>query len=171
MLITRLLLLLCALLFILLQGVDVKVIGGERLSLKISFNILALVLTEEEIKKLRPKGFGKILKNLGGILKSAKYLISHSIVTVTKIDNESPFIGDDAPWLILTFGRLILDYLEANSRAFRTVFTDTSMTNNELGGYAFDISFHFSLLRMIISASILLYYIVKTKAKRVIKNV
>ena len=33
-----------------------------------------------------------------------------------------------------------------------------------------DISFHFSLFRMIISALILLYYIVKSKVKRVIKN-
>lgn len=32
----------------------------------------------------------------------------------------------------------------------------------------FDISFHFSLIRMIISAMILLYYIVKNKVKRVI---
>ena len=34
-----------------------------------------------------------------------------------------------------------------------------------------DILFHFSLLQLIISALILLYYIVKSKVKRVIKNV
>ena len=34
-----------------------------------------------------------------------------------------------------------------------------------------DISFHFSLFQMIISAMILLYYIVESKIKRMIKNV
>ena len=53
--------------------------------------------------------------------------------------------------------------------------SDISLFENQQQYYAFeeklpliDVSFHFSLIRMIISAMILLYYIVKNKVKRVI---
>ena len=53
--------------------------------------------------------------------------------------------------------------------------SDISLFENRQQYYAseeklplIDVSFHFSLIRMIISAMILLYYIVKNKVKRVI---
>ena len=50
-------------------------------------------------------------------------------------------------------------------------FGNTAEDSIHQNSSAIDISFHFSLIRLIISALILLYYIVKNKVKRVIKNV
>ena len=53
----------------------------------------------------------------------------------------------------------------------KLVKTSESSDKSDASDARIDLLFHFSLLQLIISALILLYYIVKNKAKRVIKNV
>ena len=123
----RLLLILSSLLFILFQRVDVRVTKRERLTVKISFNILALVLIDDGERSHYLWNMPKLFKGFKGIFRSIRYLLAKSRVrfgnTNAEAEENSPFV---------------------------------------------DISFHFSLLRLIISALILLYYKVKAKVKRVI---
>ena len=126
----RSILILSALLLILLQRVDVRVTGSEKTTVKISFTIFALVLTEDKVGNLRPKSPFKLLRNAKGIFRSLKYLLAKTSVSVRR-DTES--CADERP--------------------------------------LFDVSFHFSLIRLIISLLILLYYIVRKKVRRLIKNV
>ena len=123
----RLLLILSALLFILFQRVDVRVTKRERLTVKISFNILAFVLMDDGERNRYLGNMPKLFKGFKGKFRSIRYLLAKSRVT----------------------------------------FGNTHADTNE-GTPFVDISFHFSLLRLIISALILLYYKVKAKVKRVI---
>ena len=59
-------------------------------------------------------------------------------------------------------------FLKSNVRLVKSRRNDDKA---EVNNSHIDILFHFSLLQLIISALILLYYIVKSKVKRVIKNV
>ena len=129
MLILRLVLILVTILFILLQRVDVRVTRSERLTVKISFTFLALVLSEERPKRHHVGGVTKLLKNVKGVFKSLKYLLSKTDIVFQNQNKD--YSTDEKQPLI-------------------------------------DVTFHFSLLQLIISLSILLYYIVKNKVKRVI---
>lgn len=129
MLILRLVLILVTILFILLQRVDVRVTRSERLTVKISFTFLALVLSEERPKRRHVGGVTKLLKNVKGVFKSLKYLLSKTDIVFQNQNKD--YSTDEKQPLI-------------------------------------DVTFHFSLLQLIISLSILLYYIVKNKVKRVI---
>lgn len=129
MLILRLVLILVTILFILLQRVDVRVTRSERLTVKISFIFLALVLSEERPKRRHVGGVTKLVKNVKGVFKSLKYLLSKTDIVFQNQNKD--YSTDEKQPLI-------------------------------------DVTFHFSLLQLIISLSILLYYIVKNKVKRVI---
>ena len=59
-------------------------------------------------------------------------------------------------------------FLKSNVRLVKSRRNDDKA---DVNNSHIDILFHFSLLQLIISALILLYYIVKSKVKRVIKNV
>ena len=124
---------LTAFLFILLQRVDVRITRTDKLTVKINFTLLAIILSEADINTKHIKGLFKLLKNRKGILRSTKYLIAKSELSALKIPFHSSFSPN--------------------------------------GSISFDLIFHISLLQLIISALILLYYIVKNKVKRVIKNV
>ena len=127
--ILRLLLILFALSIILFQRVDVRVIRNERLTVKISFIFFAIVLIEDGRKRGYLKGTSRMLRNLGGLFHSLKFLFRKTDIVfpkaddnITKYDRKTPII---------------------------------------------DVTLHFSLVRLIISSFILLYYIIKKKIKRV----
>lgn len=130
MLLLRSILIISALLLILLQRVDVRITRCERITVKISFTVFALVLTEDKVGNPRPKSLFKYLRNAGAIFRSLKYLLAKTSVI---------FLRDTTP--------------------------DTEKRPS------FDVLFHFSLIRLIISLLILLYYIVRNKVRRLIKNV
>ena len=160
-------------LFILTRKIDVKVIKDEALLIKISFNIFALVLTEEKIKRKEIRKIPKVLRSLKGIFKSADYLISKSIVNVFKCN----LLDADERGLPLLYNasfyvsaKVLFYYLSQNARKVNN-YTNSIFKTDEMNGDSIDISIHFSLWHMIISALLLLYYIVKSNIKRALKNV
>ena len=175
MVILRLLPISFVLLFILLQGVDVKVKTIDRMTVRIDFNIIAIILTEDKIKKKHLGKMSRLLKNLPTIYKVLRYLVKKSDITVIEHNQDPLFVGEND--IFKSAGRyaiyqIIYSYLLTNSRNF--YFTENRVYSNEASrekSSDFDLLFHFSLFHLINSAVILLYYIVKSKVKEVIKNV
>ena len=133
MVLLRLFLILSLILIILLKRIDVRIKKDDIVTVKISFTIFAIVLTENHPYK---RYFFKPFRSAGGlrgIYSSLRFFLKRST-------------------LVFSFGNTAEDSIYQNNSAI-------------------DISFHFSLIRLIISALILLYYIVKNKVKRVIRNV
>jgi hypothetical protein len=124
------LLLVCILLIILFQRVDVRVTYKEVLTVKISFIFFAVVFTDTNGRRGSFRRISRLLKSLNGIFHSLKFLLAKTNVIL--LSNEE--CGHD---------------LVAKPPII-------------------DLSLHFSLLRLIISAFILLYYIIKKKVKKVI---
>ena len=131
--ILRLILILTAILFILLQRVDVKIIRREKLTVKISFNLFAVVLTDGGEKKKSISQKIRYLKNARSVYRAAKHLISKSNISLQRTTeiNEKTAVNSSRYLLLIQF----------------------------------------SLFRLIISLLIFLYYTVKHKVKRGIKNV
>ncbi len=175
MMLLRLLPITFALLYILLQRVDVKVTKRDTLTVKINFNIIALVLHEEKINKQRLKQLSGLLKNASSALKTLKYLISKSDVAVKIYD--IPYESSDPITIIKNAGikassRLFFSYLGICSRSLNIITAEENFDDNSDPNMpGFDASLHFPLYHLIISALFFLYYIVKNKVKRVIKNV
>ena len=175
MILFRLLPIVFALLFILVQRVNVKVVMRERLTVKINFNIIALVLYETDAKRSALKDYFSLLKNIRGMLSAFKRLLTKSVVSVKLFRKKTSL--DDYPSIIgyvssTAIERVILSYLCVNSKRF-LFFEELyeSEIDPEKGKTFFDAIFYFSLANLINSVLILLYYIIKNKAKRVIKNV
>lgn len=173
--ILRFLPILFALLFILLQRVNIKVIMREELTVKINFNIIAIVFSQTDTAKPSPEDLINLCKNLRGIFTASKYLLSKSVVNIkffketTQTDTHSSIFSYVRTMAVK---RVILAYLEANSKHF--VFSEKALDDErkmEEGKTYFDLVIYFSLIHLINSALILLYYIIKNKAKRVINNV
>lgn len=157
MLVLRLFPIFVLVLFILFQKSSIRIVKSDLLTVKLNFNILALVLKDDDGKKIRPTKLIKSLRKYSGALKSARYLISKSDFVI--YDSES-----------LT-NRLIFLYLDANAKSVGFVdHAQNEISRNEIPS-KIDITVYFSLIYLIISALIFLYYTVKNKIKRVLKNV
>ena len=171
MVILRLLPVSFILLFILLQRVDVKVNARDKLTVRIDFNIIAIILSEDKIKKMHLGKISRLLKNLPTIYKILKYLVKKSDVTVIEynLKEENDVFKTARRY---SFYQIIYFYLSANSKSFHINKNQASFDEeSEEKSFDFDVLFHFSLFHLINSALILLYYIVKSKAKEVINNV
>lgn len=175
MVILRLLPVSFVLLFILLQRVDVKVKTRDRLTVRIDLNIIAIILSEDKIKKKHLGRIPNLLKNLPIVYKVIKYLVAKSDVTVIEY-NDNPLIdGEDDIFKNArryAIYQIVYSYLATNSKSFH--FTENRVYSDEKDKEKtsdFDLIFRFSLFHLINSALLFLYYIVKNKAKRVIKNV
>ena len=175
MVILRLLPISFVLLFILLQRVDVKVKTRDRLIVRIDFNIIAIIFSEDRIKKKHIGKFSRVLKNLPTIYKALRYLVKKSDTTVVEHNQNPLFVGENDIFKITSqyaICQIIYSFLSINSRSFQ--FTEKQVYSNEevskKSSY-FDLLFHFPLFHLINSALVFLYYIVKSKAKEVIKNV
>ena len=175
MVILRLLPVSFVLLFILLQRVDVKVKTRDRLTVRIDLNIIAIILSEDKIKKKHLGRIPNLLKNFPIVYKVIKYLVAKSDVTVIEY-NDNPLIdGEDDIFKNArryAIYQIVYSYLATNSKSFH--FTENRVYSDEKDKEKtsdFDLIFRFSLFHLINSALLFLYYIVKNKAKRVIKNV
>ena len=160
------------LLFILFQTVEIKVKMRSKLTVKINFNILAIVLYEDKRRKTRLKALFSLVSTISKFTKSIKYLISKSKVSVIiypKNDENNlsilRHIGS------LASEQFLLSYLEANSKEFYATRSEYLPEKCSDSKTFFDVNLNLSFMHLIISALILLYYIIKSKAKEVIKNV
>lgn len=175
MLILRLLPISFALLFILLQRVDVKVKTNDRLTVRIDFNIIAIILSEDEIKKKHLGEIKKFIRNIPIIYKALRYLISKSeVIVIECTPNALSYAEEEIFKSIRRYAiyKIAYSYLATNSRSFH--FAENQVYSHDNPGEKssdFDVLFRFSLFHLINSALLFLYYIVKNKAKRVINHV
>lgn len=173
MMLLRLLPLIFALLFILSQKIDVKVHRTDRLTVKINFNILALVLQEDKIKKNGLKSISRIIKNVKHFHKSIDYILSKSEVRLLKHEisnNETEVFSIIKSAYSYASRQFLISYLERNAKKFR-IIEQKNYNIDISSNTVFDLDIHFSLWHLIISALILLYYTVKRRFKRLLKNV
>jgi len=173
MIVLRLLPIFFTLLFILSRKTNIRVTKSEELTVKINFNIFAIVLSEEKIKKRGLKKLPKLLKNAKGILKSLDYLVSKSEVRIIKCkipdssDKKFPVVRNA---YFLASMQLLISYLERNCK--KILYIDQENYYKILdNAAALDLSLHFPFYYLIISALLFLYYIVKNNVKRVLKSV
>ena len=173
MIVLRLLPLIYALLFILTRRIDVKVSKADELTVKISFNIFALLFTENKIKRARLKSITRIIKNARYNYKPISYLISKSNVVFSRYTH----LQDDGTSLSViknaytyASSQFLISYLSSTAKSFHLVEQE-KFIQNKISNTVFDINIHFSLSHLIISAMLLLYYIVKNNLKKVMKNV
>ena len=162
MFILRLIPVVTTLLFILLQEIDLRIIKREQLTVKINFNIFALVLISE--KKSRKGKFKKLIKALPSIIKSANYLVSVSRITIRRF-NEAKMKGSVNLAGNILSRTLILSYLHSKAKS---VIHLQKPENNDIVPTEIDISLHFSIFDMINSALIFVYYNIKNKVRKVI---
>ena len=111
----RLMTVTAALLFVLLQRVDVKVRLRDSLFIKINLNIIALVLYETKEKDKHLKDIFDAINKLPIFLKSIKYLLSKSNVILAF--REETFLSD-SPTIVTRIGsilsaQIIITYLIA----------------------------------------------------------
>ena len=170
MILFRLLPILFALLFILTRRVNIKVIKSNDLTVKINFNIFALVLSEDKIKKYGIKKFYNLIKNTKTLFKSFDYLISNSTVAIYDRMN-----FDNHPIMFLSgcitaTKWIFISYIKRISASF-SYKTDRNYDRLQENEYLMKIIIQFSFWRLIISALIFIYYIIKNSIKRVINNV
>lgn len=171
MILLRSLPLIYALLFILTRRIEVKVHKAKGLTVKINFNIFALVLKEEKIKKKSFKNIFRLIKNARHTYKSIDYLISKSGVELHRyvyLPNENTQLIKTAyEYASIQFW---ISYLSANAKDFH--LSDLKCASkDEYNDALFDMEIRFSFLYLIISALLLLYYIVKKNLKRMLKHV
>ena len=166
MIIFRLLPLICALLFTLSRKTIIKVTKSDTVTVKINFNIFAIVLSEEKIRKRSLRNIPATIRSLKSTLRPLDYLVSKSNVRIVEYDQ---IIQDALHNAYFSFATLIIiSYLQSNAKFI-------SITNKERqpedANIFIELFFSLSLWHLIISLLFFLYYIVKNKIKRVIQNV
>ena len=162
-----------ALLFILLQRVDVKVKIQDGLFIKINLNIIAIVLYESNEKRNHIKDIFSSINKLPIFLKSIKYLLTKSNVTLVLY--KKPVLGY-SPSLITHIGstlaeQLIISYLIANSKSLRTVTVSSTHVKSLKNTDYLEAFVSFTFIHFIISSMFLLLGIAKNKVKEVIEYV
>ena len=169
----RLLPIICALLFILTRTANIRVIKSKETTVKINFNIIAIILHEEKFKSIRLRSVKGLIKKMRCIYRSIEYLLSKSTVVFCECNNNAADRSGIFPLhniYTLATRQLALSYLKRSARRFaQAEHPDSCDFNGNLTEY--ELKIYFSLWHLIISALILLYYIMKSKVKRVFKNV
>ena len=167
----QLLPIICALLFAFTRKIDIRVTKTDKLTVKINLNIFAVILTEEKIRKRGIRKLSRMRKSLKSFLIATEYLVSKSEIRIYEFHPSTDDFRVSSVLqslsLFASFG-IALSYLKKNacSVRFPSKTTPTCQNNTTL-----DFSIHFSLLNLIIFTSLFLYYRVKSKIKRVLKNV
>ena len=173
MFVLRSLPLITVLLFILLQRINIRVTKSEELTVKINFNIFALVISDNQGKRNKKRrGF---IKLFSPTLKSVNYLLSKSTAVIFR--QEEKAFNNDVILMQNIFTKLfteqfLISYIKRRSKS--AVFNYDVKTDSEkrnTSAPTFDAIFHFSFIHLINSALIFTYYIMKNKAKKVLKNV
>lgn len=173
MTILRLLLLTFALLFILTRRIDVNVYKTKELTVKINFNILALVLRENKSKKNLFKRIRRSIKSARHAYQFLDYIISKSEVVLYEYKtSNNEYESSSALKIAYSYisKQIITSYLENTAKKFQiseNVYQNQNIRNNVV----LDLDIRFYLWHLIISALVLLYYMVKSSIKRLLKNV
>lgn len=162
----------CILLFTFTRTIDIRVTKSDELTVKINLNIFAILLTEERIKK---RGFQKatrLLRTFKNLIRPLEYLLSKTEIRIFRL--ASPLTDEARSNALYTLPlmaslSIAVAYLERNARKVR--FIDREKENEHADTTFLDVSLHFSLWNLIIFTLLFLYYTVKSKVKRVIKNV
>lgn len=159
-----------ALMIILLQKVDFRIAYTNGLSVEISFTIFSLSFYDSEESRLPLLKSLKTARNIPILFRSLRFLLRHSAVNVLNIShNETDTVAGTVfrtiPFLISTSA--IIAYISTNAANF-SMKQHNNFDKNEL---SFDILFKTRAANLIISAMLFLYYILKRKIRRVIRNV
>lgn len=161
----------CALLFTFTRKIDIRVTKTDNFTVKINLNIFAILLTEDKIQKNGIRKLSRIRKSLKSFLLAIEYLISKSEIIVyelhTSNDDSSVSSVLQSISLFASVG-IVLSYLEKNASSVKFLSKTTPGYQNKT---ALDFSMHFSLWSLFIFTFLFLYYRVKSKIKRVLKNV
>ena len=171
MVILQLLPIICALLFAFTQKIDIRVTKADNLTVKINLNIFAILLTEDKIQKKGIRRLSRIRKNLKSFLLAMDYLISKSEVRIYRLDISNTDLSVLS--MLQSISRfasigIAISYLEKNASSVKFIDISPQYDENKT---VLDFSIHFSLWSLIIFTSLFLYYRVKSKIKRVLKNV
>ena len=173
MMVLRLIPIFVALLFMLLQSVQIRLKMRDVLTVKINFNILAITLREDKTKKTRLKYLFNFINKLSWFSRSVKYFISKSRVSIIIFnkndENSSASILNRIASLATE--QFIISYLDVNSKSFFIELGEDLPRENCKHKTFFDATFDLLFIHLINSALILLYYITKNKIKEAIKNV
>ena len=162
----------CALLFTITRIINIRVTKSDELTVKINFNIFAILLTEDKLKRNGFRKASKLIKSIKNIIKPIEYLMSKTEVRVYKLPTsiqQGEILRTFYSLSFITSFSFIFSYLENNSRCLR--FIKLKDDSSEYNATFFDFSFHFSIWNMIIFSFLFLYYTIRSKVKRVIKNV
>ena len=173
MLFLRLFPILVAFLFILSRTVNIKVTKSWEMTVKVNFNIFAIVLKEEKLRKIKRLKIKSIIQCATALYKSLEYLIEKSAITLYTSELSTNTVSDTSVFhslYTLMARRFVILLLSKSSRKF-TVTNTKSFDNKSDKFTQYELVIYFSLWRLIISALFFLYYIVKTKAKKVFRNV
>ena len=159
-----------ALMLILFQEVDLRITYENGLSVHISFTIFSLTLLDDGKDKFSIKGSLRFARSVPIILKASRYAIRRSNVTVFRLSHTVK------PSLLDTLLRTLLIFLSASS-LLSYVVTNAATYKVSEDGYSsddtasIDILFETRALHLIISGFLFLYYTVRRKVRRAIKNV
>ena len=171
MLFLQLLPVICALLFTFTRKIDIRVTKADTLTVKINLNIFAILLTEDKIRKRGIRKLSRLRRSFRSFLLAAEYLVSRTEIKIYEFNpSNDDLTALSALLRISLFASLgiAISYLEKNASSVKLMNKATPTYQNKT---ALDFSIHFSLWNLIIFASIFLYYKVKSKIKRVLKNV
>ena len=158
-------------LLIILQVADLRIIYNDDFKVRISLTIISITFLNKSSEKLSIKKTFRAVKNIPLLLRAARYAIKRSDVKVIELSYASrPSISDTlfASIPILISASSILAYISANAASFSI---PEDQGNIESDTQAVDILFKTRVLNLIISVLIFLYYILKRKIRRAIKNV
>ena len=159
------------LLLIILQEANLKITYKDNLRVRISFTIFAITFSSSKYDKRSLNKTLKALKAIPLLLKASSFALKRSDVNVIKLSRAShPSISDTflIAIPILISASSILAFISANARSFNI---PDDQGNIEGETQEVDILFKTRVLYLIISALLFLYYILKRKIRRAIKNV
>ena len=174
MFILRIMPILCALLFILLQKVSIKIKTQDEVTVRIDLSIIALIFSGSKKSKFRPKSIKSLFNYFPAIYRAAKYAIKKSEVYIFTRQNKA---NDDLKIeYVHSYSanplQLIYPFLLFNSKRVCLIDNSTySKANSSKPDQDFNLSLELPLISLINSALVFLYYIMKNKVKRVVKNV
>jgi len=166
---------LIAILFILFQKADMRIRKTDNLSITLSLTLFSITFSGDAEKKRRIKKIVRLFKNASVILRVATYLLKRSNVRVIRLANQSRSpsrfsLGQSIPFYISL--PVIFAYLNNSAKSIfyddNWLFVDDFVNQNEA---SVDIIVSFRFISLIISALLFLYYKMKDRMMRGIKDV
>ena len=170
--IVQLVSLVLALILMLLQKIDIRIIQARETAVKIDFSLLSIKLIYSKSQKKKLKKITRLAKRLPILIKLTGYIVSKSEVTVFDTPLTAALY---APTSILKSISLLVSrpvvYTYLNNTARSVSYINSPVLNDQDSAPNLNISLRFRLIFVIISPLVLLYYILKSKIGGIIKSV